>query len=1199
MSAPGRPKGSYRSAKHEGTSLTNDWKPVLAEAQQLALGNDFHCAQHFVLDVKDAGAALRFVAALSEQGAVRFGDARPRRERDETALSIGFTFNALERLGLEEGCLDKLREQARGFAAGANARAAAKLGDTGPSAQERWDGVFAAGRANVLISVHANDTDVLERFADDLRALDPQSVAFDGWDESKLLAEHLGTFDPDAPKVARLAHFGYRDGISRPRIKAMRRDPQQAWHEPGELLLGHENDAGFSLWDRDAWDDATREFFRNATFGVFRQIEQDEPAFARFVAQAAQAARAAGNEHISEDYIKAKLCGRWPTGQLMTEAHDETPPEANDPVTNNFTFGKDNDPHGFGCPFGSHIRRTNPRQDPLAPSRRRPLFRRGIPYGKKFPDNDVERAIAANPLGEGTPLESTIERGLMGLFFCASIEDQFETVMSEWVEKMPMGPPSRGDAKDPLVGQHDEPQSAFDIPRADGKGARLEGFPLFARTRGTLYAFFPGREGLRRIAASRAPAAASSSATASNSKAGSNGAAALAKGAPRRDPPASASGAADRPLTKDEAPADRFCDIVMEGGVTSGIIYASAIAELARHYRFQSIGGSSIGAFAAALAAVAELRRRNGSIDGFNDIADLPRELGKTDDNGDTKLFRLFRPQEQTRRLFEIFCAALGHTSWFARVRHGLVAALRQYRSNVAWNAAIVALLVLGGPLAHLLLAPGATVGWYVALLSWSLALVLSVIVAVTLTLAASIVADLRRMAGGRRYADAKKDEGNGFGLCRGWSTDAKLDDDPDLTGYMHMAIQKVAHRHPVDDAPLTFGDLWGAPGSPQALLGVPVGSELRSINLEVYTTNLDHGRPYRFPIDEEGDCGPLYFRVDDLAPYFPARVLQHLVGHSLPYQVLDPARDPSPEKVPADLRRLPRRELPLVVAVRMAMSFPGLISAVPVWAVSREPPDGPPAMRRCWLSDGGLCSNFPIHLFDSFVPMWPTFGISLQQAPASAQDIAPWLPKYHEDGQADRHDGGTDDHHPPGARVAAFLFALWRAAWQWNDMAMVRVAGVRDRVVRVYLKPGQGGVNIKMTREEIQALAEKQGKGAAKAFIERFAAEGSVGWREHRWVRLNRLLIALRAAMTGVTASTRATRDAPDLAVQARQAAGAPPLRAPNGIAQSPLQNLQVGEVEALLRRLRDFEAGFQDAGDSKPYEAKPRPLLRTRPPV
>ncbi|MFO1286044.1 MAG: hypothetical protein U1F49_05640 [Rubrivivax sp.] len=253
--------------------------------------------------------------------------------------------------------------------------------------------------------------------------------------------------------------------------------------------------------------------------------------------------------------------------------------------------------------------------------------------------------------------------------------------------------------------------------------------------------------------------------------------------------------------------------------------------------------------------------------------------------------------------------------------------------------------------------------------------------------------------------------------------------------------------------------------------------------------------------------------------------------------------------------------------------------------------------MRRCWLSDGGLCSNFPIHLFDSLRADVPTFGISLQQAPASAQDIAPWLPKYHEDGQADRHDGGTDDHHPPGARVAAFLFALWRAAWQWNDMAMVRVAGVRDRVVRVYLKPGQGGVNIKMTREEIQALAEKQGKGAAKAFIERFAAEGSVGWREHRWVRLNRLLIALRAAMTGVTASTRATRDAPDLAVQARQAACAAAAR--------PECRRAIAVAEPAGRQRKRFAAAARlrsrvpGRRRQQALRSEAAPLSRTRPPV
>ncbi|MFO1297167.1 MAG: hypothetical protein U1F25_12260 [Rubrivivax sp.] len=145
--------------------------------------------------------------------------------------------------------------------------------------------------------------------------------------------------------------------------------------------------------------------------------------------------------------------------------------------------------------------------------------------------------------------------------------------------------------------------------------------------------------------------------------------------------------------------------------------------------------------------------------------------------------------------------------------------------------------------------------------------------------------------------------------------------------------------------------------------------------------------------------------------------MLQHLVGHSLPYRVLDPARDPPPSRVPADLRRLPRRELPLVVAVRMKVGFPE--AHLGRAGAGREPRRRPTARRRCAAAGSPTAAqpNFPIHLFDSFVPMWPTFGISLQQAPASAQDIAPWLPEYSEDGQADRHDGGTDDHHRPARR--------------------------------------------------------------------------------------------------------------------------------------------------------------------------------------
>ena len=43
-------------------------------------------------------------------------------------------------------------------------------------------------------------------------------------------------------------------------------------------------------------------------------------------------------------------------------------------------------------------------------------------------------------------------------------------------------------------------------------------------------------------------------------------------------------------------PDDRFCDLVMKGGITSGIVYPKAIALLSKHYRFKSIGGTSAGA---------------------------------------------------------------------------------------------------------------------------------------------------------------------------------------------------------------------------------------------------------------------------------------------------------------------------------------------------------------------------------------------------------------------------------------------------------------------------------------------------------------------------------------------------------------------------------------------------------------------------
>ncbi len=165
----------------------------------------------------------------------------------------------------------------------------------------------------------------------------------------------------------------------------------------------------------------------------------------------------------------------------MPEVDSEPPEPTWEELQADSEFDFQDDKRGFGCPFGAHIRRSSPRGDPVLPLRRRPLFRRGIPYGQIYADAPEE------------------QRGLIGLFFCASIEDQFEHVMSEWMEKMPMGPPSHGDAKDPLVGSNEDSASMFYIPRSGG-AIGLRGLEPFVTTHGSFYALFPSRDALREIA---------------------------------------------------------------------------------------------------------------------------------------------------------------------------------------------------------------------------------------------------------------------------------------------------------------------------------------------------------------------------------------------------------------------------------------------------------------------------------------------------------------------------------------------------------------------------------------------------------------------------------------------------------------------------------------------------------------------------
>jgi Patatin-like phospholipase len=84
----------------------------------------------------------------------------------------------------------------------------------------------------------------------------------------------------------------------------------------------------------------------------------------------------------------------------------------------------------------------------------------------------------------------------------------------------------------------------------------------------------------------------------------------------------------------DEAEAAAECDVIMKGGITSGVIYPLAICELSTRYQLHNVGGTSAGAIAAAAAAAAELGRRRrlanpaSPAGGYGRLAKLPEELG-------------------------------------------------------------------------------------------------------------------------------------------------------------------------------------------------------------------------------------------------------------------------------------------------------------------------------------------------------------------------------------------------------------------------------------------------------------------------------------------------------------------------------------------------------------------------------------------
>ena len=490
----------------------------------------------------------------------------------------------------------------------------------------------------------------------------------------------------------------------------------------------------------------------------------------------------------------------------------------------------------------------------------------------------------------------------------------------------------------------------------------------------------------------------------------------------------------------------RQCDMIMKGGITSGIVYSYAILELARRYRLRSIGGASAGAIAAAFAAAAEYARRNGDAGGYVRLQQRSRQLPAI-------MPRLFQPEPAHAPLWYLVIAAMSRNG-------GIMRRLLPQVLQVAGFAALAGVLI--------------GVGCYLAEQSGAVILLAGLLAALTALLGGLWIASgpVRRTLTSLRDTD--------FGLCSGMTQSGE--DAPGLTEWMHEALQYIAFGDTPNRRPLTFGDLDGVDGEPL------------SIELRMVTTNLSMRRPVTLPFLPESAYDP-----QEWASLFPQDVLTYLASNSRAQERWHPG---------SGLHLMPdAAQLPVIVAVRMSLSFPLLFRAVPLHQpdVGRaligrflqmpqvaDEPDGSRASLptvRMLYSDGGISSNFPVHFFDAPLPTRPTFAISLAGLPADLDSggnrvIVPT--------------GSQDGRVAPASPIdslAAFGWSIISSAKDWQDQLLSEIPGQRERIATVFLASNEGGLNLAMSSARSTKLMQF-GQIAGERIGTVFS------WDEHLWRR-------------------------------------------------------------------------------------------------
>jgi deferrochelatase/peroxidase EfeB len=407
----------------------------------------------------------------------------PRRKPDY-CLNLGITWPGLIALGVKERVPTLSFKSFGAFISGA-AKRAKLVGDTSESDPQHWIGGFGRGGDHVLLTLHAMSPQAMTSYSDRLVALFAEGGAFrEIWRADGMALMEVKDGEP-VPTFK--VHFGYTDGIS---VTTIRGGPERYppdHQQPCEPWL-------FVLQDEaeNYIVPEPRELGLNSSFAVFKMIKTDVVGFENFLQS--------NKDKIDPELLAAKICGRWRNGiPLMLSPETDSPSDGIPPEQlNNFEYVNadgSGDPRGLRCPVGAHMRRINPRGQPVTgqgqpggSNNTHRLIRRGLPYGP--------------PYDPSQPYDG-IERGLFGYFINSSIENQYEFVLGHWVNDSEFAgavrlPPK---SKDPMIGTQDPAESIFVIPQAKGASPiKLTGFSSFVTTKGAAYCFLPSVTAIKFIA---------------------------------------------------------------------------------------------------------------------------------------------------------------------------------------------------------------------------------------------------------------------------------------------------------------------------------------------------------------------------------------------------------------------------------------------------------------------------------------------------------------------------------------------------------------------------------------------------------------------------------------------------------------------------------------------------------------------------